>query len=30
LQIDYDLNVAEEEMGNRLSEEVVAIATKPL
>ncbi|PZO41985.1 MAG: addiction module antidote protein, HigA family [Shackletoniella antarctica] len=30
LQMDYDLDVAEDEIGDRLSQEVVAIATKPL
>jgi addiction module HigA family antidote len=30
LQMDYDLDVAEDEMGDRLSQAVVAIATKPL
>jgi hypothetical protein len=29
LQMDYDLDIAEDEMGDRLSQKVVAIANKP-
>jgi addiction module HigA family antidote len=29
LQMDYDLDVAEDEIGDRLSQEVVAIANQP-
>lgn len=29
LQMDYDLDVAEDEIGDRLSQEVVAIASRP-
>nr|MDF0364789.1 hypothetical protein [Nodosilinea sp. TSF1-S3] len=30
LQMDYDLDVAEDEIGDRLSQEVIAIANIPL
>jgi plasmid maintenance system antidote protein VapI len=30
LQMDYDLDIAEDEIDDRLSREVVAIANKPL
>jgi len=29
LQMDYDLDVAEDEMGDRLSQEVVALINQP-